>query len=88
MGETLKYGVATLAAGGVVLAASSELSIMAGMYAGGLAVLVGGGMVYTALEKWYCQNCGQDLGSGSRPERCGRCGSNRVGRDDPGAGRR
>lgn len=52
--------------------------------AGGMAlVAVGGFLVFLAVRPWYCQSCGQRVGRGDRPSRCGRCGSNRIQTNDP-----
>ncbi|WP_142856373.1 hypothetical protein [Salinigranum halophilum] len=55
------------------------------MYGGMTGIVVGGLMLYLAYEKWYCAACGQVLSRGSKPDRCERCGSNRVTTKDPGA---
>lgn len=48
--------------------------------------MVGAVLLYLEYRKWYCEQCGQVLGTGDKPNRCNRCGSNRVTTRDPGAG--
>lgn len=39
-------------------------------------------------QQWYCSACGQKVGQGEKPDRCQRCGSNRLTTNDPGAGQK
>lgn len=54
----------------------------------GVGMLIGGTgaiIVYFDLDSFYCQSCGQRLGKVAKPSECGRCGSNRIQKRDPGA---
>jgi hypothetical protein len=37
-------------------------------------------------QRYFCKNCGQDLGRGDPPETCPKCESNRFTTEDPGVG--
>lgn len=56
------------------------------MWVGVGPFMVGCLLLWLAYRKWYCAQCGQFLGRGDRPNRCARCGSNRVTNEDPGVG--
>ena len=83
----IKYGGVLLVVGGLVIVGSQSVGLIEGMYAGTALFVVGGVLLYFAFEKWYCAACGQYLSRGRKPQRCDRCGSNRVTNQDPGAGR-
>jgi len=85
MRAKVKYGGVVFLIGAVILIGSAELGFTDVMWVGALAVAIGGASLYMAFEKWYCAACGQFLGRGSQPDRCERCGSNRVTTEDPGA---
>lgn len=72
--------------GGLVAYFSNNHNLMVGAFAGLTILSIGAVAVYLGLDKWYCQNCGQKLGK-IKPKECGRCGSNRISTQDPGAGK-
>lgn len=86
MEDKVKYGLALLAAGSLVLFVAGQLDSVNGMGVGAAIVVAGGFLLHLAWRKWYCAQCGQFLGRGERPRRCDRCGSNRVTNEDPGPG--
>ena len=85
MEAPVKYG-ALLTGGGLLMWMSGLANeYNAVLYISTAALVIGGGMRYLAYEKWYCAACGQVLSRGQKPDRCERCGSNRVTTNDPGA---
>jgi len=84
--EVQKYGFIVSVLGIVVLGGSAQIDWIEGMWIGVAITMPGVLMLYYAWRDWYCAQCGQHLGQGSRPDRCDRCGSNRVTNEDPGVG--
>lgn len=81
-----KYGGILILVGALVMGVSLTFDWIDGMWVGLVILVPGGLLLYAAWQKWYCAQCGQFLGRGSRPGNCGRCGSNRVTNKDPGVG--
>lgn len=86
LGVIRKYAAGAMLVGGIIAFAGSELNSMDAMAAGGSLLVVGGAALFLTFQRWYCANCGQALSRGKKPQRCNRCGSNRVTTDDPGVG--
>jgi Zn finger protein HypA/HybF involved in hydrogenase expression len=62
----------------VTLPDANEVANTVGVFLAVSTILL---VVYIYLRyfrPWYCDNCGQFLGRGRRPNRCGRCDSNRM----------
>ena len=55
---------------------------------GVLLFVVGYFALRAGWQQWYCSACGQKVGQGKKPDRCQRCGSNRLTTSDPGAGQK
>lgn len=87
MKAQVKYGFLLAVAGLLVWSSGLPGDYTSLTYLSLGAVVVGGLMVYSAVQSWYCAACGQHLGRGEKPSKCGRCGSNRVTTEDPGAER-
>ena len=83
----MKYGGIMAGVGAVVVTGASFLELYQVMWVGLPLFILGAMLLFMAFEKWYCAACGQYLSRGRKPNRCDRCGSNRVTNDDPGAGR-
>lgn len=79
-------GYALLGVGGLGLWSGWEFGFQDLLVLGIMIMVVGVMLLYLEYRKWYCANCGQRLSQGDRPDRCGRCGSNRVTTNDPGVG--
>ncbi len=85
MRPKVKYGVMLLGFGILLWISGLPSQFTELMYVSLTTTVIGGVLLYVAYESWYCAACGQFLGRGSRPDRCERCGSNRVTTSDPGA---
>ena len=87
MDHQLKYGLGLLGAGAIVVLAMVGLASPDGAMVGVFVMSAGAILLYLNRRNWYCQACGRSLGRGDQPTgTCNRCGSDRIGVHDPGAG--
>lgn len=77
------WDLAAALLGFIVLALAAETGVVDLYYIGVPLLSAGGVGLYMRVRPWYCKMCGQFLGRGQKPNRCNRCGSNRVTNRDP-----
>lgn len=67
----------------LLVAVATETGVNDLLYVAVPLLSAGGVGLYFRFRPWYCSQCSQFLGRGSKPGRCGRCGSNRLTNRDP-----
>lgn len=96
MGDSESYTGGAIILGVILIFGSSWYAIETGDYdnasIGSVIGIVLFAVGYLAAQakwqQWYCSACGQKVGQGEKPDRCQRCGSNRLTTSDPGAGQK
>jgi Zn finger protein HypA/HybF involved in hydrogenase expression len=89
----LIYAQPSSSAPGTVDVPAVSLSALPSAREVGLGILLGLTILLAILwvlrpRRYYCRNCGQDLGRGDPPAECPKCQSNRITTEDPGVGKK
>lgn len=83
---TRQYGGITAAVGLAGIWAGWSMNLPDVSILSSLLLVVGGLLVYLALDVWCCSMCGQMLGRVMKPSECVHCGSNQMSQRDPAVG--